>query len=155
SSEMEFFYFRSAQGRPETLDAGGYFDLTPQDIDSDLRRDTISNLEQMGIDVESSHHEVADSQHEIDLRDTDALSMADNTMTLRLSVKEVARRHGLYAPFTPKPLLRQNGSAMHSNASLFRGSQNALFHPNDPYPLPPIGKSYIAGILTPAPEIAL
>jgi glutamine synthetase len=155
SSEMEFFYFRSSQGRPETLDAGGYFDLTPQDIDSDLRRDTINTLEQMGIDVESSHHEVADSQHEIDLRYTDALSMADNTMTFRLVVKEVAQRHGLYATFMPKPLQGQNGSGMHINTSLFRGSQNALFDPEDPYHLSPIGKSYIAGILTHAPEITL
>ena len=88
--ELEYFYFRSSEGKPETLDRGGYFDLTPLDIASDLRRETVLTLEQMGIGVEYSHHEVAPSQHEIDLRYTDALSMADNAMTYRLVVKEVA-----------------------------------------------------------------
>jgi glutamine synthetase len=153
--ELEFFYFRSSKGPPETLDEGGYFDLTPQDIDSDLRRDTISTLEQMGIDVEFSHHEVAHSQHEIDLRYTDALTMADSTMTYRLVVKEIAQQHGVFASFMPKPLQGQNGSGMHINTSLFRGSQNALFDSDDEYHLSAIGKSYIAGILTHAPEITL
>jgi glutamine synthetase len=154
-SELEFFYFRSSKGKPETLDEGGYFDLTPQDTDSDLRRATISTLEQMGIDVESSHHEVAHSQHEIDLRYTDALTMADNTMTIRLVVKEIAQQHGVYATFMPKPLQGQNGSGMHLNTSLFRGTQNAFFDTDDPYHLSPVAKSYIAGILTHAPEITL
>jgi glutamine synthetase len=153
--ELEFFYFRSSKGRPETLDEGGYFDLTPQDTDSDLRRDTISTLEQMGIEVEFSHHEVAHSQHEIDLRYTDALTMADSTMTYRLVVKEIAQQHGVFASFMPKPLQGQNGSGMHINTSLFRGSQNALFDSDDEYHLSAIGKSYIAGILTHAPEITL
>jgi glutamine synthetase len=154
-SELEFFYFRSSKGKPETLDEGGYFDLTPQDTDSDLRRATISTLEQMGIDVESSHHEVAHSQHEIDLRYTDALTMADNTMTIRLVVKEIAQQHGVYATFMPKPLQGQNGSGMHLNTSLFRGSQNAFFDADDLYHLSPVAKSYIAGILQHAPEITL
>lgn len=155
SAELEFFYFRSSKGHPETLDQGGYFDLTPQDIDSDLRRDTISTLEQMGIDVESSHHEGANSQHEIDLRYTDALTMADSIMTSRLVVKEIAQQHGIYATFMPKPLQGQNGSGMHINTSLFRGSENALFDPGDAYHLSAAGKSYIAGILAHAPEITL
>ena len=111
--EIEFFYLRSSKGTPEGLDEGGYFDLTPLDVASDLRRDTVTLLEEMGIEVVYSHHEVAPSQHEIDLRYTDALTMADNVMTYRLVVKEVAMKHGFYATFMPKPFSNQNGSGMH------------------------------------------
>jgi glutamine synthetase len=152
--ELEFFYFKSQDGT-ETLDSGGYFDLTPLDVASDLRRQTVLTLEDMGIGVEYSHHEVAPSQHEIDLRYTDALTMADNAMTYRLVVKEVALANGVYATFMPKPIASENGSGMHTHQSLFRGDRNAFFDENDPYHLSPIAKAYIAGLLRHAPEITL
>ncbi len=152
--ELEFFYFKSAYGKPEYLDRGGYFDLTPLDAGSDLRRDTILTLEDMGIQVEYSHHEVAPSQHEIDLRYTDALSMADAAMTYRLTVKEVAMSHGVYATFMPKPVFGENGSGMHVHQSLFKGSDNAFFDEKDKYFLSGIGKSYIAGLLKHATELS-
>ena len=151
--ELEYFYFKSSNGFPEGLDAGGYFDLTPLDVASDLRRDTVLALESMGIKAEYSHHEVAPSQHEIDLCYLDALSMADAAMTYRLTVKEVAMKHGVYATFMPKPLFGQNGSGMHTHQSLFKGDENAFFDPNDKYQLSKIGKGYIAGILKHAREI--
>ncbi len=153
--ELEFVDFRSSQGAPETLDEGGYFDLTLQDVATDLRRDTILTLEQMGIDVDFSHHEAAHSQHEIDLRYADALTMADNTMAFRVVVKEVAQAAGVYATFMPKPLAQQNGSGMHINTSLFRGSTNLFFNPEDPYHLSDVARQYIAGLLSHAPEITL
>jgi glutamine synthetase len=153
--ELEFFYFKSSKGVPESLDEGGYFDLTPQDVATDMRRDTILALEQMGIDVDSSHHEGAHSQHEIDLRYADALSMADNTMTYRLVVKEIAQKYGVYATFMPKPISGQNGSGMHINTSLFRGSENAFFDASDSYYLSPVAKNYVAGLLAHIPEITL
>lgn len=153
--ELEFFYFKSATGKPEILDVGGYFDLTPLDVASDLRRDTIFALEDMGIKVEYSHHEVAPSQHEIDLRYTDGLTMADIAMTYRLTVKEVAMKHGVYATFMPKPLFGQNGSGMHCHQSLFKGSENAFFSSGDKYYLSDMGKHYIAGLLTHARELSL
>ena len=104
--ELEFFYFANSES-PQTLDNGGYFDLTPLDAATDLRRETVLTLEELGIAVEASHHEVAPSQHEIDLRYTDALTMADNTMTYRLAVKEIALKNGVYATFMPKPLARR------------------------------------------------
>jgi len=152
--ELEFFYFRSSE-KPETLDKGGYFDLTPLDVASDLRRETIMLLEEMGIGVEYSHHEVAPSQHEIGLRYTDALTMADNAMTYRLVVKEVALANNLYATFMPKPLANENGSGMHTHQSLFKGDVNAFFDEGDEYHLSPIAKSYMAGMLRHAPEITL
>jgi len=151
--ELEYFYFKSSEGTPEVLDAGGYFDLTPRDVASDLRRDTVLALEEMGIKVEYSHHEVAPSQHEIDLRYTDALSMADAAMTYRLTVKEVALKHGVYATFMPKPIFGQNGSGMHTHQSLFKGDENTFFDLNDKYHLSKTGKSYIAGTLKHAREI--
>ena len=151
--ELEYFYFKSSEGKPVTLDAGGYFDLTPLDAASDLRRDTILALESMGIRVEYSHHEVAPSQHEIDLRYTDALTMADTVMTYRLTVKEIALKYGVYASFMPKPLFGQNGSGMHTHQSLFKGGRNAFFDANDEYHLSREGKAYIAGILKHAREI--
>lgn len=153
--ELEYFYFKSATGKPEILDHGGYFDLTPLDVASDLRRDTILALESMGIKVEYSHHEVAPSQHEIDLRYTDGLKMADIAMTYRLTVKEVALKHGVYATFMPKPLFGQNGSGMHCHQSLFKGSENAFFNSADKYYLSDMGKHYIAGLLTHARELSL
>jgi glutamine synthetase len=153
--ELEYFYFRSSEGKPEVLDRGGYFDLTPLDVATDLRRETVLTLEAMGIGVEYSHHEVAPSQHEIDLRYTDALTMADNAMTYRLVVKEVALKHGVYATFMPKPIFGENGSGMHTHQSLFRGDENAFFARNDPDHLSPTGRHYIAGLLRHAPEITL
>jgi len=152
--ELEFFYFKSANS-PEPLDQGGYFDLTPLDAATDLRRETILYLEQMGIGVEYSHHEVAPSQHEIDLRYSDALSMADAAMTYRLVVKDVALSQGVYATFMPKPIAGQNGSGMHVHQSLFTGKSNAFFDPKDKYNLSALAKSYIAGLLKHAREITL
>jgi glutamine synthetase len=150
--ELEYFYFRDAHGT-EMLDAGGYFDMTPLDTATDLRRDTVLTLEQLGISVEYSHHEVAPSQHEIDMRYTDALTMADNVMTYRLVVKEIALRHGVYATFMPKPVFGVNGSGMHVHQSLFKGTQNAFFDPTDPYHLSKEGRAFVAGLLKHAPEI--
>ena len=152
--ELEFFYFKNAQGT-ELLDAGGYFDLTPLDAASDLRRQTVLTLEEMGIGVEYSHHEVAPSQHEIDLRYTDALTMADSAMTYRLVVKEVAMANDVYATFMPKPIASENGSGMHVHQSLFRGERNAFFDAEDTYHLSPIAKAYIAGLMRHAGEITL
>lgn len=152
--ELEFFYFKTPDA-PETLDKGGYFDLTPLDIASDLRRQTVLTLEEMGIGVEYSHHEAAPSQHEIDLRYTDALTMADSAMTYRLVVKEIALANGVYATFMPKPLADENGSGMHTHQSLFRGDRNAFFDASDPLHLSPIARSYMAGLLRHAPEFTL
>ncbi|MBI4797620.1 MAG: glutamine synthetase [Desulfarculus sp.] len=151
--ELEFFYFKDNKGT-EFLDYGGYFDLTPLDVASDLRRDTILALEKMGIAVEYSHHEVAPSQHEIDLRYQEALKMADAAMTYRLTVKEIAMKHGVYATFMPKPIFGQNGSGMHVHQSLFKGKKNAFFDAKDEYSLSAQGKAYIAGLLKHAPEIS-
>ena len=153
--ELEYFYFREAHGRPQVLDRGGYFDLTPLDIASDLRRETVLTLEQMGIGVEYSHHEVAPSQHEIDLRYTDALTMADSAMTYRLVVKEVAMKHGTYATFMPKPLYGENGSGMHTHQSLFRGDKNAFFSPDTEDHLSDLARHYVAGLLRHAREITV
>ena len=150
--ELEYFYFKDAGGT-EVLDEGGYFDLTPLDVASDLRRDTVLSLEDMGIPVEYSHHEVAPSQHEIDLRYNDALTMADNCMTYRLVVKEVAMKHGCYATFMPKPIAAENGSGMHTHQSLFKGDKNAFFDPKDRYHLSDTAKRYIAGLLKHVPEM--
>ncbi|MCH8064242.1 MAG: glutamine synthetase [Chloroflexi bacterium] len=152
--ELEFFYFKSAEGT-EPLDPGGYFDLTPLDAASDLRRQTVLTLEEMGIGVKYSHHEVAPSQHEIDLRYTDALTMADNAMTYRLVVKEIALANGVYATFMPKPIASENGSGMHTHQSLFKGERNAFFDESAPYHLSAIAKSYIAGLMRHARELTL
>ena len=152
--ELEYFYFKSDK-EPEILDMAGYFDLTTEDVSVDLRRETILYLESMGIKVEYSHHEVAPSQHEIDLKYADALSMADNTITYRVVVKEVAKKHDLYATFMPKPIFGVNGSGMHTHQSLFKGSSNAFFNGGDEYFLSDIAKHYIAGLLRHAREITL
>ncbi len=150
--ELEYFYFKNAEGT-HPLDEGGYFDLTPPDIASDLRLETVLTLEQMGISIQSSHHEVATSQHEIDLLYADALTIADDIMTSRLVVKEIAQKHGIYATFMPKPVFGINGSGMHVHQSLFEGGRNAFFDKDDPYYLSKIAKHYTAGLLRHAPEL--
>ncbi|MFA5115435.1 MAG: glutamine synthetase family protein [Candidatus Omnitrophota bacterium] len=150
--ELEYFYFNSSQ-TPQPLDQGGYFDLVPLDVAQDLRRDTILTMQSLGIKVEYSHHEVAASQHEIDLRYSDALTMADNVMTYRLVVKEIARQHGVYATFMPKPIFGINGSGMHTHQSLFKGQKNAFFDAKGKYQLSETGRAYTAGLLRHAPEI--
>lgn len=149
--EAEYFYFRSPQD-PEPLDKGGYFDLIPRDEALDLRRETVLALESMGVYVEYSHHEVAPSQHEIDLRYSDALTMADTLMTYRLTVKELAYMSGVYATFMPKPLIGQNGSGMHVHQSLFQGEHNAFFEEGAEFHLSATCKLFIAGILKYVPE---
>lgn len=153
--ELEYFYFSKNSGNPVTLDSGGYFDLTPSDVASPLRTETVIALENMGIKVEFSHHEVAPSQHEIDLQYNEALAMADSAMTYRLTVKEIALKNGVYATFMPKPLFAENGSGMHTHQSLFKGNENAFFDSNDTYHLSKIAKSYIAGLLKHAREISI
>jgi glutamine synthetase len=152
--ELEYFYFKDSQG-VDVLDRGGYFDLTPLDVAMDLRRETSTALEAMGIKVEYAHHEVAPSQHEIDLRYDEALKMADAAMTYRLVVKEVALRNGVYATFMPKPLFGENGSGMHVHQSLFKGSKNAFYDASDKYHLSAEAKCYIAGLLKHSREICL
>ncbi|MCU0267803.1 MAG: glutamine synthetase family protein [Acidimicrobiales bacterium] len=153
--EMEFFYFASGEPtHPLTpLDLGSYFDLTTADASSDLRRRTIQVLEAMGIPVEYSFHEDAPSQHEIDLRYTDALTMADNVMTFRLVVREIALEQGAYATFMPKPLQGVQGSGMHTHMSLFEGDANAFHEAGDPYGLSKVARGFIAGLLHHAREI--
>ena len=153
--ELEYFYFQSCQVPPQGLDKGGYFDLTPRDVASDFRRETVLTLKKMNIEVECSHHEVAPSQHEIDLKYTDALNMADNTMTARLMIKEIALKNNLYATFMPKPLFGENGSGMHIHQSLFKGEANAFFNSQDEWYLSKTAKRYIAGLLRHASEFTL
>ena len=150
--ELEFFYFKDSKGT-ETLDSGGYFDMTTLDAATDLRRNTVITLEKMGIGIEYSHHEVAPSQHEIDMRYTDALTMADNVMTYRLVVKQIAMNAGVYASFMPKPVFGINGSGMHVHQSLFKGDRNAFFDAKGKYFLSKLARSYVAGLLKYAPEI--
>jgi glutamine synthetase len=152
--ELEYFYFK-AEDDPSFLDQGGYFDETPLDVATDYRKRTVTYLESMGIPVEYVHHEVAPSQHEIDLRYADALTMADNVMTYRLTVKEVAEEFGIYATFMPKPVAGVNGSGMHTHQSLFEGDRNAFFDATDEYHLSKTAKHYIGGLLERAPEITL
>jgi glutamine synthetase len=153
--EMEFFYFadNDASQPPEPLDKASYFDLTTSDVATDLRQRTIHTLESMGIPVEYSHHEDAPSQHEIDLRYTDALTMADSVMTFRLVVKAVAHDAGVHATFMPKPLSGQQGSGMHTHFSLFEGDTNAFYDPGDEYGLSKVARGFIAGLLVHAREI--
>jgi len=157
--EVEFFYFKMPEpGAPLTpmpLDQGGYFDLTSSDVASPLRRKTALTLEKMDVGVESSHHEAAPSQHEIDLRYTDALTMADNMMTFRLVVKEIAAENGCFATFMPKPLAGHNGSGMHINMSLFKKGKNAFFDAKDPDHLSLVARGFIAGLLRHARELTL
>jgi len=151
--ELEFFYFKNDEA-PQVIDKAGYFDTRPLDMGGDLRRETIFALQDMGIQIEYSHHEVAPSQHEIDVRYDEALSMADKTQTLKIVVKEIASQQGFYATFMPKPIFGENGSGMHTHQSLFKGKKNEFFDGSDPYNLSAAGKSYIAGILRHAREMA-
>src|SRR5436190_5602171 len=155
SPDMEYFYFKDSNPRlpPEPLDAASYFDLTTADVARDIRKQTIQALEAMGIPVEYSHHELGPSQHEIDLRYTDALTMADNVMTFRVVVKEVATDLGVYATFMPKPITGAFGSGMHSHLSLFEGDVNAFYDPGDEHGLSKVAKHFIAGLLVHASEI--
>lgn len=150
--EMEYFYFKDATGT-QPLDEGGYFDQNPQDTSTDLRRETVLTLEELGIPVESSHHEVASSQHEIDLRHTDALTMADTVMTYRVVVKEIALNHGYHASFMPKPIYGVNGSGMHTHQSLFKGDDNVFYDADDADMLSSVARHFISGLLTHAREI--
>jgi glutamine synthetase len=153
--ELEYFYFQKSTGKPEVLDQGGYFDLTPLDVASDLRKQTVMVLDEMDVPVEYSHHEAAPSQHEIDLKYRDALTMADSTMIYRLVVKEVALKNNVHASFMPKPIFGVNGSGMHTHQSLFKGKKNAFFDPKDQYHLSDMAKKYIAGLMKHAREITL
>ena len=152
---MEFFYLADADPsrRPVPLDHGSYFDLTTSDVASDLRKRTIHTLETMSIPVEYSFHEDSPSQHEIDLRHSDALSMADNVMTFRLMVREITLEAGVHATFMPMPMAGMQGSGMHSHLSLFEGDRNVFHDAGDPLGLSASGRSFIAGLLMHAPEI--
>jgi glutamine synthetase len=156
--ELEYFYFASDQlgedGLPKILDRGGYFDLTTLDAASDLRRETVNALKAVGIPIEYTHHEVGPSQHEIDMRFADGLRMCDSAMTYRIVVKEIAHLHGVYATFMPKPLFGENGSGMHTHQSLFTGDKNAFYDPDGHYHLSDTARSFIAGLLKHAREIA-
>ncbi|MFH0763014.1 MAG: glutamine synthetase family protein [Candidatus Omnitrophota bacterium] len=150
--ELEYFYFNNPKNTI-VLDKGGYFDLTPLDVAQNVRNETVSALEGLGIVVEYSHHEVASSQHEIDLRYADALSMADHVMTYRLVAKEIAQGKGLHATFMPKPVYGINGSGMHTHQSLFKGKRNAFFEKKEKYHLSKVARQFIAGLLKHACEI--
>lgn len=145
--EMEYFYFKSAQSA-EVLDEGTYFELIPNDLANSLRNKTIKALESLNIPVEASHHEVAPSQHEIDPSYSDALTMADNIVTMRYCIKEIAQTNGVYATFMPKPVFGQNGSGMHVHQSLFKGQKNAFFDHRDKSHLSEVAKRFMAGQLT-------
>ena len=151
--ELEYFLFRDDKGT-ETLDEGGYFAMTTLDAASELRQETVRALEGMGIPIEYVHHEVGPSQHEIDMRFSDALAMADHTVTYRLIVKEIAKKAGYHATFMPKPIFGENGSGMHTHQSLFSDGRNAFFDGDDDWNLSPVGKAFIAGQLKHAREIS-
>lgn len=145
--EIEFFFFKS-NDTPELLDRGGYFDLTPLDLAADYRRQAVLTLEEMGMQIITSHHEGAYSQHEIDLRHEDALTTADNIMTFRIVTKEIAQLNDIYATFMPKPLSNHNGSGLHVHTSLFKEEDNVFFDKNDPNKMSETAKQYVAGLLT-------
>ncbi|NLI93655.1 MAG: type I glutamate--ammonia ligase [Peptococcaceae bacterium] len=148
--ELEFFLFHvDSEGRPTTIthDKAGYFDLTPVDLGENARRDMVLNLEQMGFEIEASHHEVAPGQHEIDFKYSDALEMADKMVTFRFVVRTIAQRHGLHATFMPKPIFGINGSGMHVNQSLFKDGKNAFYDPEGPMGLSQVAYQYIAGLM--------
>ncbi|HEX7143798.1 MAG TPA: glutamine synthetase family protein [Gaiellaceae bacterium] len=151
--ELEYFLFRDDKGT-ETLDEGGYFAMTTLDAASELRQETVRALEGMGIPIEYVHHEVGPSQHEIDMRYSDALAMADHTVTYRLIVKEIAKKSGYHATFMPKPIFGENGSGMHTHQSLFKDGRNAFFDGDDEWNLSAAGKAFIAGQLKHAREIS-
>lgn len=155
--EAEFFLFHvDEQGRAttDTHDTAGYFDISPVDLGENARRDMVLNLEQMGFEIEASHHEVAEGQHEIDFKYSDALDVADKIMTFKMVVRTVAQRHGLHATFMPKPIFGINGSGMHMNQSLFRNGENAFFDPGGPKQLSQDAYYYIGGLLNHARAMA-
>ena len=151
--ELEYFLFADDRGT-ETLDEGGYFAMTTMDAATELRAETVRALQHMGIPVEYVHHEVGPSQHEIDMRFADALSMADHTLTYRLIVKEIAKKAGYHATFMPKPIFGENGSGMHTHQSLFSDSRNAFFDADDQWHLSDTAKAFIAGQLRHARELS-
>ena len=157
--EIEFYLLKSAElgadGLPQPVDNAGYFDNVPGGTAHDFRRRAVTMLEQLGISVEFSHHEGGPGQNEIDLRYADALSMADNVMTFKTVVKEVAIEQGVYATFMPKPFTNHPGSGMHTHLSLFQGDKNAFFDPSAKYHLSNTARQFMAGILRHAPEITL
>lgn len=149
-NECEFFLFHTdEEGRPTTVtnDEAGYFDLDPVDLGTNARREICLTLEEMGFEIEASHHEVAMGQHEIDFKYANALKTADNVMTFKLVVKTIAKKYGLHATFMPKPIFGINGSGMHTNMSLFKDGKNAFFDPSDALQLSPVAYSFIAGVL--------
>jgi glutamine synthetase len=153
--EPEFFLFKLDQKGEPTLelnDQGGYFDLAPTDLGENCRRDIVLELEEMGFEIEASHHEVAPGQHEIDFKYADALTACDQIQTFKLVVKTIARKHGLHATFMPKPLFGVNGSGMHCNLSLFKDGQNAFYEPTGNLELSDTARQFIAGILKHAPS---
>ncbi|MBO0829898.1 MAG: glutamine synthetase, partial [Streptosporangiales bacterium] len=153
--EIEFFLFTEPPGpgqEPVPIDSGGYFDQTPHSAARDFRRDAITMLENMGLSVEFSHHEGAPGQQEIDLRYADALSTADNVMTFKYVMKEVALSQSVYASFMPKPFTEHPGSGMHTHFSLFEGEHNAFYEPGGQFQLSKAGRSFIAGLLRHARE---
>ena len=155
--ELEFYFFRSSRpesGIPEVLDEGGYFDLTTLDAGSDVRRETVLALDEMGVHVDSSHHEAGPSQHEIDFKQSDALSIADAVMTARIVVKEYAMKEGWHATFMPKPLGGHNGSGMHIHQSLSRDGENAFYDAERPTGLSGTARAFIAGQLRHSSEMA-
>lgn len=152
-TELEYFYFASPS-KPEAVDVAGYFDLSPPDSASEIRRQAVMAIEKIGIPVEAAHHEVAPGQQEIDLSHSTALRTADDLLTCRYAIKEIARRNGVHASFMPKPLSNENGSGMHVHQSLFTGNgRNAFFDPSDSLHLSALARSYLAGLLHYAPEI--
>jgi glutamine synthetase len=151
--ELEFFLFRDERST-EVLDRGGYFDLTTLDAGSDVRRDIVLALDRLGIHVEYTHHEVGPSQHEIDMRYANALKMADDCMTYRITVKEYAMKYGWHATFMPKPIFGENGSGMHTHQSLFKDGRNAFYDADDQYFLSDTAKCFIAGQLKHAREVS-
>ena len=148
--EPEFFLFKSDEkGNPtmELNDQGGYFDLAPTDLGENCRREIVLTLQEMGFEIEASHHEVAPGQHEIDFKYADAVKAADQIQTFKLVVKTIARQHGLHATFMPKPLFGMNGSGMHCHLSLFRGKENTFYDPSDSIGLSTVARQFMAGIL--------
>ncbi|NOU99058.1 type I glutamate--ammonia ligase [Paenibacillus sp. LMG 31457] len=155
--EPEFFLFKTDEkGNPTTElnDQGGYFDLAPMDLGENCRRDIVLTLEEMGFEIEASHHEVAPGQHEIDFKYADAIKAADQIQTFKLVVKTVARQHGLHASFMPKPLFGMNGSGMHCHQSLFKGDVNAFYDESDKLGLSNVARQYMAGVLRHARSFA-
>ncbi len=154
--EIEFYLLKTSKlkdGQPEPVDSAGFFDNVPGGTAHDFRRRSVRMLEDLGISVEFSHHEAGPGQNEIDLRYADALTTADNIMTFRTVIKEVAMEQGVYATFMPKPMSGHPGSGMHTHMSLFEGDANAFYDPSGHYQLSKIGRQFVAGLLTHAPEI--